>query len=448
MNKKAGFFIKSIAIVIVAALALTIRISYFHNTEYDQPIRGDAAQYVVYAQNIQEFATFSKDRINSPPHPDSYWAPGYPFFLAAIFEFSKPENAYYRVLLAQSIIGALITLFTMLLASLFLKNIWVILSGLLVAFSPHLISIGSLHLTESLFSFTLLLALYFSALSLIKRSRVILLLAAIMFGLSYLINPVMFFTPFLIAPFIYSYLSRPEKEHSTKQALNTTILFLAVFILPVSGWALRNQLNTPPDAPSSSERLLTNMIIGSHSNYYDVYRQNPRNPDNPAAVDTRNINGSTTLFLETMKERIATDPAHYAYWYLLKKPVLLWNWNILMGQGDIFVYPVITSLYQKSNLALASYTIMKSLHYWVFAFALLGVIPLLIQPNKKPEEHVIIIMLYITLFYISSVYVVTQSEARYSIPLRPEMYLCAVFFISSVFSYLKKNKREPKRTTQ
>ena len=149
-----------------------------------------------------------------------------------------------------------------------------------------------------------------------------------------------------------------------------------------------------------------------------------------------------------MKDRIASDPAHYAYWYLLKKPVLLWNWNILMGQGDIFVYPVITSLYQKSNPALVSYTIMKSLHYWVFAFALLGVIPLLIQPNKKPEEHVIIVMLYITLFYISSVYVVTQSEARYSIPLRPEMYLCAVFFISSVFSSLKKNKREPKHTTQ
>lgn len=448
MNERTAFFIKSMAIVIVAALALTIRISYFHNTEYDIPIRGDAAQYVVYAQNLQNFSTFSKDRTSSPPSPDSYWAPGYPFFLAAIFEFSEPENAYYRVLLAQAIIGALITLFTMLLANLFLKDIWVILSGLLVAFSPHLISIGSLHLTESLFSFTLLLALYFSALALIRQSRIILILAATMFGASYLINPVMFFTPFLIAPVIYLYFSRLKKEQAKKQALNTTVLFLAVFILPVSGWALRNQLNVPPDAPSSSERLLTNMIIGTHSNYYEVYRQNPRNPDNPAEVDIRDINGSTALFLETMKERIAAEPAHYAYWYFLKKPVLLWDWNILMGQGDIFIYPVITSLYQKSNLALASYATMKSLHYWLFAFALLGVIPLFMRQNKEPEEQAIISMLYITLFYVSAVYVVTQSEARYSIPLRPEMYLCAVFFISNVFSYLKKNKQKSKLTAK
>ena len=240
MKKNTNFFIKSIAIVIVTALALMIRISYFHNTVYDDPLRGDAFHYVIYAQNIKDFSTFSKDRINSPPIPDSYWAPGYPFFLSIIFKFSTPENAYYRVLLTQSIIGALTTLFTMLLANLFLKNVWVILSGLLVAFSPHLISLGSLHLTECLFSFTLLLSLYFAALSLIKKSRIILLFAAITFGLSYLTNPVMFFTPILIAPFIYLYLSGTKKDPSAKQALKTTVLFLIVFLVIPSSWALRN----------------------------------------------------------------------------------------------------------------------------------------------------------------------------------------------------------------
>jgi hypothetical protein len=36
-------------------------------------------------------------------------------------------------------------------------------------------------------------------------------------------------------------------------------------------------------------------------------------------------------------------------------------------------------------------------------------------------------ILYALPLYVSAVYVVFQSEPRYSIPLRPEMYLCASF---------------------
>lgn len=257
--------------------------------------------------------------------------------------------------------------------------------------------------------------------------------------MSYLINPVMFFTPILIAPFLYLFLSRNKMEQSKKQALKTTAIFLLVYLLIPSGWAIRNQLSVPPDSPNSSGRLLINMIIGSHSNYYDVYRQNPRNPENPADVDIRKIKGSSPLFLEIMKQRIISRPGHYAKWYFLKKPILLWDWNILMGQGDIYVYPVIALLYHKSLLVLASYSIMKSLHYWLVAFALLSIV-FLVRKSDMSLERSVMIMIYITLFYISSVYIVSQSEARYSIPLRPEMYLCAVYFIAKVFLLINKKR--------
>lgn len=80
MSKKAIIIKKSMTFAIITALALLVRISYFSNTDYDHPIRGDAAHYLVYAQNFHHFSTFSKDTSNSPPIPDSYWAPGYPFF--------------------------------------------------------------------------------------------------------------------------------------------------------------------------------------------------------------------------------------------------------------------------------------------------------------------------------------------------------------------------------
>jgi 4-amino-4-deoxy-L-arabinose transferase-like glycosyltransferase len=433
MNKNHDFLKKSIAIILVTLLALMIRVSFFQNTKYHYPIQSDSANYVVYAENIQNFSTFSKDTKNTPPVPDSFWAPGYSFFLSGILALSTEQHRYSNILLAQAIIGALTCLITMLLAGLFLKYVWVIISGLLVALSPHLITLGSLVLTESLFSFSLILSLYLIALSLNKQSRMILIMAAISFGISYLINPVMFFTPIFISPFLYLFLAKNNK----KRAQNSTALFLIAFLLIPSAWSLRNQLNVPSDALSGSDRLLINMVIGAHSNYYEIYRQNPRNPDNPATIDLAKINGSFTLFLEIMKERIAADPIHYAQWYFLKKPLLLWNWNILAGQGDIFVYPIKFSLYQKSRAALASYSIMKSLHYWLFSFAILSIIFYVKESNRNSENNVIFIMIYITAFYISSVCVLAQSEARYSIPLRPEMYLCAVFFISKVFSYLK-----------
>ncbi|MGR9100190.1 MAG: hypothetical protein ACU826_06450 [Gammaproteobacteria bacterium] len=52
--------------------------------------------------------------------------------------------------------------------------------------------------------------------------------------------------------------------------------------------------------------------------------------------------------------------------------------------------------------------------------------------------------LYIGRVYFSVISVVTQAEPRYSFPLRPEMYLCAVFFISAMLKSARDfGKREP-----
>jgi hypothetical protein len=37
------------------------------------------------------------------------------------------------------------------------------------------------------------------------------------------------------------------------------------------------------------------------------------------------------------------------------------------------------------------------------------------------------IAVYVMVVYVSAVYVILQAEPRYSIPLRPAMYLCAMF---------------------
>ncbi len=77
-----------LALIIIIAAAALLRLSYNANTVIVEPIRADAANYLIYANNLLDHATFSKDRA-SPPVADSYWAPGYPTFLATIIQAAK-----------------------------------------------------------------------------------------------------------------------------------------------------------------------------------------------------------------------------------------------------------------------------------------------------------------------------------------------------------------------
>jgi len=95
------------------------------------------------------------------------------------------------------------------------------------------------------------------------------------------------------------------------------------------------------------------------------------------------------------------------------------------GVGDVYVYPVTTSWFQTSGAAAAIHSTMRSIHWWLIGFSLLGAIYLKkVRQNSKSE---IAKTLYVCIIYVSAVYVVLQSEPRYSIPLRPLMYLCAMF---------------------
>jgi 4-amino-4-deoxy-L-arabinose transferase-like glycosyltransferase len=332
---------------------------------------------------------------------------------------------------AQVVLGTLTAVVTFLLGRFFLSLTWAFLPAVLVAISPHLISMGGYLLTETLFAFLVQAAIYCFSFAFINRKKPFFVASGLFFGLSYLVNPVIFFLPILLVLAAGYFYIACEKENLI--GLRTILIYcLMVFFVIFGAWSARNIINVPPGKSSGSNRLFTNLVIGSHSDFFDIWRSNPRDPNNPSAKDEELLKGSYKDFASLLSKRIIQNPGHYAKWYLIDKPILLWSWNILIGQGDIYVYPVIVSLYQKSNMALATYSIMKSLHYWLLGCAVLGIFFLFKRPIPKVP-----LFIYIAMIYVSAVYVVTQAEPRYSIPIRSEMYLCAVFFISKVFGYLK-----------
>jgi 4-amino-4-deoxy-L-arabinose transferase-like glycosyltransferase len=384
-----------------------------------------------------DHGVFSKE-VSPTPTPDSYWAPGYPSFLAAILSFSKFTNidAYKTLLLVQALLGACLAVVTLLVGRLFLTNAWALYASLLVCVSPHLVSMGGYVLTETLFAFVLLASLYFFICASLKRNTQYFVASGVSFGVAYLINPVVLFVPILIS---LIYVWRYKNEESLSIEIGKICKnVLLVFIIVVSAWHLRNVVNVPENSVTSSDRAYINLVIGSHHNYHEIWRKNPRDPKNPATVDMRRLGGSYLSFFELLMQRFKEQPLHYFKWYLIEKPILLWDWNILTGQGDVFVYPVKSSLYHVSNVGIASHSLMKSMHFWLFGTALFSCIFLYVR--RKENESFAPLVMFVTVAAISSVYVIFQSEARYSVPLRPEMYLCAIYFLSSLTQKIKDYK--------
>jgi len=149
-----------LTICLIISVALFIRIKYVENTKIYKPIRADARQYVIYGYNLYHHGIFSKELSSNEPLPDSSRSPGYPLLMSLAFMIGGKRGFYPIVIYTQTILSALSVYLTFLLGIRILSSVWwALFAASLVAISPHLISMTSYLLTETLFGFILLLAL-------------------------------------------------------------------------------------------------------------------------------------------------------------------------------------------------------------------------------------------------------------------------------------------------
>jgi 4-amino-4-deoxy-L-arabinose transferase-like glycosyltransferase len=408
---------------LIIFLAFVMRLTYVTRTEVYVPIRADARNYCIYAQNLIKYKVFSKELSNNPT-PDSFWPPAYPTLLASILYSFGTKYFYQVVLFTQALLGALTAGIVFAIGSFFLPLWAAIAAGILTACSPHLISMGGYLLTETLFAFTLVLFLLVYMIAIKTEKSAHFITAGTMAGVTYLVNPVIFFAPFLFAG-LFFFKTNDTGFSSGNQKKKLILLFLVAFMVPWLIWSVRCYLNVPATSSSSANRALVNFIIGGHNDFFEIWRADPNNPENPAKLDKKKVDGSWSKFITILAKRIWEKPGHYARWYFYEKPKLLWNWNIMVGQGDVYVYEIKTSWFQTSGFASALHSIMKSIHWWLILLSLLGGLFLFkIWPSQRGQ---MIRIIYVCIIYVSAVYVVLQSEPRYSIPLRPLLYLCAMF---------------------
>jgi 4-amino-4-deoxy-L-arabinose transferase-like glycosyltransferase len=415
-------FIAWAAVIVVMAWLLREQFILF--TQVDAPIRGDVRQYVAYAWNLLHHHTFSIAEPGSAVViSDAFRGPGYPLFLAGAIALGGEENGWYAIVLqAQAVLGAATVLLTMLLARHWLSRGGTYLAGSLTALWPHHIAATGAVLSEVLFGFLLVLALWLTAEAIHRRKTAWAVVAGITFGIAYLVNPIILLFPPLAGLFLW-------RQGMAKPALWLALLPLAF----AASWGIRNA--AIPDTPGQPGRAALNFVEGSWPQYHAAH--NFMDIDPIALQISRQITAEEQLFgrstqqgLTAMTDRMKRDPAYYASWYLFRKPWLLWDWNIRIGWGDVYYQKIQHSPLDVNPLLRSIKLALHFLNPLIFLLAAATAIIILTKSIRTFDRNdtacLAVTMVSLFFVYVTLMHNVFQAEPRYSIPYRPMEILLAV----------------------
>jgi len=434
ISKKTVF-----TLLFVFLLALWFRFQFVHPNLNDIPVVRDASEYVNYGRNLVYHGTYSRESAVEPV-PDAYRSPGYPLLIAFSIVVGGEQHYRAAVVLIQVVLSALLVPLTFLTGIYLLSARGAMVSALLVAVNPHLIAATSCILTETLFAFLLLLAIWLFHYALAKEHILPFVIAGVCFGLAYLTNEITLFLPFVFACIAMLGGALKQKAVLRDRRLLNVFVFLVVFSLFPGNWLLRNHLQLPDDAKRGVHRAVMTL---SHGAYPDFVYKNPQFKRFPYREDPMQpaFGESIDNFIRILWARFKNEPVRYLKWYLIGKPRYLWSWDIIQGVGDVYIYPVKVYLFENSKLAHLIKVTMRFFHPFLFFLSLAG-IPLyyVVTRNKgnagfrcnSPS------IIFASCIYATLIYMVFAPWPRYSIPFRPELYLCSMWSLTVIFRYLFK----------
>jgi len=442
-NHRKWLTISALGVIVISAFILRaghIHIILSGHNLNEAPIHADARQYIKYGYNLVYHNLYSMDFPSSNPKPDAYRSPGYPLLIALSMGLSDGLNFIPVMLYLQAILGTLTVILTYLLAKQFISNASSLVAALLVGLSPHLVTMSGYFLTETLACFLVIAALLSYHLASGRGNLFLFALSGLLFGWGYMTNETLLFLPFILG--CISVLKSVRPPLLNRQYVVPVALFLSVFCIFPSAWMTRNFLTVPKDAMTGYNRAVQTLSHGAYPGFihetiekkYYPYLEDPLQPQFGSSIGN---------FVNILWQRARQRPFRYLSWYIIEKPFYFWNWDILQGQGDVFIYPVKSSIYHESIMANFKKALMKNLHSVILLLSLLG-IPVLFMRNvfcdrvSAPRE--LPVTLYGTCLYFTILFTVFAPWPRYSIMLRPELYICAVWSFEVYLKFIKKNR--------
>jgi 4-amino-4-deoxy-L-arabinose transferase-like glycosyltransferase len=425
-------YLRFLGTVILFAIAMGLRLGAINNTVIDTPIRADAADYYNYALNLKYHHTYSRAKFSdNEPLPDALRAPGYPAFLVPFVESPATGFMLWRINLVQALLDSITVLLALSIFRRIMAEGWALAAGFLTAISPHLISASTYLLTETLFTFLMMLSLWLVVKMARNNSKTLAISAGLVIGAAALTKPTL---QFFIVPLVGMLLVTRGETNNARLA----IPLLAGFVLAFSPWVIRNL-----DAIGSTSDPSLTIYSLQHGMYPDFrYQDLSKSTGFPYRFDPRSkeVSRSRESILNEIRRRFEDEPARHLQWYLLGKPASLLDWDILAGMGDIFIYPVIESPYFSKPVYMQSRTFMKLLHSPLVMLALAATVLVWLPGFGKKLSGTTLLatrLLSLLMLYFIALHMVAAPFPRYGIPLRPAIYGLAMFLCSQVLVWLK-----------
>lgn len=221
-------------ILILAAITRLLLLSAILVKNPDGIYVHDSYGYWNIGYNITHNGIFSQSE-NFPFDPDYYRTPVYPLFIS-FAEMIGPEGI--TIIILQIIAAVLTCYFVFKIARLLTNNSFISnAAALLVAIDLPSIALSNLVLTETLFTFLMVLSFYFFIRYFQNAKMSDLIFTGVFTGLLILSRPIAFFIPFLFLVFI-SYRSFRRMSELLKQL----IVYSGIVLFTLSPWLIRNKV--------------------------------------------------------------------------------------------------------------------------------------------------------------------------------------------------------------
>jgi 4-amino-4-deoxy-L-arabinose transferase-like glycosyltransferase len=430
-------------VLALGVLAFGIRFYYIVHAVVFQPVyvanfHGDNAQYYHYALNLVQHSVFSQNPPeNGAPIPDNFRDPGYPIFLAGLLLIFKSWSTWYTAtLICQALLSALTVVLWINVGRDWMPMPWLVAAGILMAWWPHSVTMSSFILSETLFGFLCALSIWLFCIATNRNKPGWIAASGVGFSLAALTNAVLL--PFAALLAVYVWMQR-------NMTTRATFIFVAVTLGTLAPWSIRNA-TLPADHLSSTSRAWMNLVQGSWPEYHDSYMAWARSGDTEISgvlteinheIDGMNAHPVTGAMV--ILHRLASSPGKYMGWYL-KKPVLLWEWSIRIGQGGIYVYGTRNSPYEFSPIWRAISAVCYAFNPLLLLLTSVGCVLGL----RRTGPPIAMTATALLLVFITLIYSILQAEPRYSIPYRgPEILLglFAAYWLSGKLTQLRDRYR-------
>ncbi|MBF0369759.1 MAG: glycosyltransferase family 39 protein [Magnetococcales bacterium] len=478
-----------LALVAITAIGLHLRLGAVFKTDVSAPLRKDALQYYLSAYNLKYHDIYSSrvgqrpksaesgeaflnqffaDPLGrylaghnlrrlgipppgegevidpaSPPPPDAHRSPGYPLFLYPFLDLPTINSQLLHITFAQALLSALAVVLVYFTCLRFTPPLPALAAALLTALSPHLVTGNHYLLTESLFTF--LLVLFFWVASRLKSSRGWgwFFLSGLLLGFTTLVRPEMLLYGVPVVGMVWLLFDAGTRKR------RGLILLLGIVLL-FAPWIARNKYH---DLGHSRAAALTRHM--AHGIYPGMmYQENPQTFGYPYHFDPDypRLEGDMGAVLGEIQRRFSNEPARHGYWFFIGKPIQLWSWNMVQGAGDALIYPVTRTPYATEPFFKASHQLMHLLHW---PLVILGGVGLLIvwlpsgfmvwreaqdpagmqdqhqagtevQKQNVAERLIAPRLMSLLLMYVTALHMVTLPLPRYAIPLKPLLHILAM----------------------